>query len=79
MAIKDFTTSHVHGKHLIHTGCVMWGMKTQNIRELIPNNPPQVLEDSEQKGDLLIWDLWNKGTDSIHDMLFVHTESTFYL
>ena len=32
----------------------------------------------ELKGDLLIRDLWTQGTDSIHDMHVVNTESTSY-
>ena len=32
--------------------------------------PPEV---TEQKGDLLIRDLWQNGTDSVHDMYVVNT------
>ena len=34
--------------------------------------------DSEQKGDLLIRDLWKNGTDSIHDMRVVNTDAKSY-
>ena len=30
---------------------------------------------SEQKGDLLIRDLWNNGTNSFHNMRFVNTDA----
>ena len=34
--------------------------------------PPEV---TEQKGDLLIQDLWQQGTYSVHDMRFVNTDA----
>ena len=34
--------------------------------------PPEV---TEQKGDLLICDLWNQGTYSFHDMRVVNTDA----
>ena len=34
--------------------------------------PPEV---TEQKGDLLIHDLWQNGTDSVHDMRVVNTDA----
>ena len=34
--------------------------------------PPEV---TEQKGDLLIRELWQNGTDSIHDMRVVNTDA----
>ena len=35
----------------------------------------QPSEVTEQKGDLLIRDLWQKGTDSVHDMRVVNTDT----
>ena len=35
-------------------------------------------EVTEQKGDLLIRDLWQQGTDSVHDMHVVNTDSLTY-
>ena len=32
----------------------------------------------EQKGDLLLRDLWQNGTDSVHDMRFVNTDAKSY-
>ena len=36
-------------------------------------------EFTEQKGDLLIWDLWQQGTDSDHDMHVVNTDALSYV
>ena len=33
------------------------------------------LEEGEEKGDLLIQDLWTQGTDSIYDMCVVNTDA----
>ena len=41
------------------------------------DTPP--LDTTEQKGGLLIRDLWQYGTDSVHDMLFVNTDAKSYL
>ena len=40
------------------------------------DSPPEV---TEQKGELLIWDLWANGTDSVHDMRVVNTDAKSYL
>ena len=37
--------------------------------------PPEV---TEQKGDLLISELWQQGTDSVHDMRVVNTDSPMH-
>ena len=42
------------------------------------NNPYVALDHSEQKGDLLICDLWKIGTDSIHDVRAVNTDTLSY-
>ena len=36
------------------------------------------LEEGEEKGDLLIQDLWTQGTDSIYDMCVVNTDAVSY-
>ena len=36
-------------------------------------------EVTEQKGDLLIRDLWQQGTDSVHNMRVVNTDALLYL
>ena len=59
---------HVLKDPLIHKGCANQGLKTQLARSHSHNNPEQFQEESEQKVDLLIQDIWQKGTDSVHDM-----------
>ena len=39
---------------------------------------PAAPEVTEQKGGLLIWDLWQQGTDSVHDMRVVNTDALTY-
>ena len=41
-----------------------------------PDDTPP--EDTEQKGDLLIQDLWQNGTDSVHNMRVVNTDAKSY-
>ena len=36
-------------------------------------------EVKEQKGNLLIRDLWQQGTDSVHDMRVVNTDALSYV
>ena len=38
-----------------------------------------LLEAMEQNGDLLIRDLWQNGTDSVHDMRIVNTYTKSHL
>ena len=40
---------------------------------------PAEPEVTEQKGDLLIRDLWQRGTDSVHNMRVVNTDTLTYL
>ena len=40
---------------------------------------PSAPEVTEQKGNLLIRDLWKQGTDSVHDMRVVNTDALSYL
>ena len=40
----------------------------------VPADTPP-LEATEQKGDLLICDLWQNGTDSVHEMHVVNTDA----
>ena len=54
-------------------------MNTQQDGALLPNNQPRILEESEHKGDLLIWDIWKKGMEIIHDIHVVDTDAISYL
>ena len=76
---KAFTHFHVRNAPLVQNVCEMWGVKTHPDRELLPENPPQATEDSEQKGYLITQDLWKKGAYSIHDMHFMSNDSNSYL
>ena len=49
-------------------------IKTDNTRET-----PAAPEVTEQKVDLLIQDLWQQGTDSVHDMCVVNTDALSYV
>ena len=40
-------------------------------------NPPEV-EDSVEKQNLLIRELWKKGDDGIHDMRFLNNDESYY-
>ena len=39
------------------------------------DTPPEA---TEQKRDLLLWDLWQNGTDSVHDIRVVNTAANSY-
>ena len=43
--------------------------RTSNNAEV---QPPEV---TEQKGNLLIWDLWKQGTDNVHNMRVLNTDA----
>ena len=44
-----------------------------------PDATTEAPEVTEQKGDLLIRDLWQQGTDSVHDMRVVNTDALPYV
>ena len=62
-----FTPSHMRDNLLIHPYNYVRVVKAKYVGTLL-NNPPMDLGKSEQKGYLLIRELWKRGTDSIHDM-----------
>ena len=70
LAGKSFTPSHVRNDPLIYSRCAAKRTKAtpagadgNNDHAVVP--PPEV---AEQNGDLLIRDLWQQGTDIVHDM-----------
>ena len=77
LAGKAFTPSHLRDNPLIYSGRAVKRTKaapagaggTRNHAEV---QPPEV---TEQKGDLLIRDLWQQGTDSVHNMRVVNTDA----
>ena len=49
-------------------------IKTDNTRET-----PAAPEVTDQKGDHIIRDLWQQGTNSVHDMRVMNTDALSYL
>ena len=77
LAGKSFTPSHVRDDPLICSGRALKRTKAAPDRTGVTSTqsevqPPEV---TEQKGDLFIWDLLQKGTDSVHDMRVVNTDA----
>ena len=70
-----------HNNHVMlsNQGCAVTRTKAQPAgprdSTALGISPP---EDLEQKGDLLIRDLWANGTDSFHDMRVVNTDTKSY-
>ena len=54
--------------------------KAKPVRTIGSTNRDNILlpESTEQKGDLLIRDLWQNGTDSVQDMSGVNTDTKSY-
>ena len=77
LAGKSFTPSHVRDNPFIYSGCAVKRTKATpagasgNSSQLVAQLP----EVTEQKGDLFIRDLWQQGTDSVHDMRVVNTDT----
>ena len=72
---KPFTTSHMRNDLLIFAGCAVKRSKVNpsmtTDTTVLDSVPPP--ESMEQKGDLLIRDLWHNRTNSVHNMRFVNT------
>ena len=82
LAGKAFTPDHVHDDPLIYSGRAMSRTKPNqdgsNLKKPTDETTaaPKV---TEQKGDLLIRDLWQQGTDSVNDMRVVKTDALLYV
>ena len=61
LAGNDLTPTHVYDDHLIHSGRNMKSGRSQLDGTTQPNNPTAAMVDLEQKVNLLIWDLREKG------------------
>ena len=77
LAGKAFTPSHIREDLLIYSGCAVKRAKATPSGDSGKNDqagapPPEV---TEQKGNLMICDLWQNGTDSVHDMRVVNTDA----
>ena len=68
LAGKAFTPTHMRDDPKIYTSCVVRGEKDKF------KGPPSK-EAVELKGDLLIRDIWTQGTDIIHNISVVNTDT----
>ena len=78
LAGKAFTPAHVRDDPLIYSGRAMSRTKPKPAGSKLTTPPDATTaapEVTEQKGDLLIRDLWQQGTDSVHDMRVVNTDA----
>ena len=82
LAGQAFTPAHVRDDPLIYSGRAMSRTKPNpaGSKLMTPSDAltaaPEV---TEQKGDLLIRDLWQQGIDSVHDIRVVNTDALFYV
>ena len=77
LAGKAFTPSHMRDDPIIYSGR---NVKRTKVAPAGANGDSgqttvQPPEATEQKGDILIQDLWQQGTDSVHDMRVVNTDA----
>ena len=73
LAEKAFTPAHVRNNTKLFTsGAVQGGGQRQRKRERHRGTA------GEQKGYLMIWDVWTQGMGSIHDMHVVDTDAVLY-
>ena len=77
LAGKAFTPSHVRDNPLIYSGRAMKRSKatTAGAGGKTNHTVVQLPEVTEQKGNLLIHELWQQGTDSVHNMRVVNTDA----
>ena len=79
LACKAFTPSHVCDDPLIYQCCAVKRTKSKPTGPGDTTDPYDTPpEATEQKGDLLLRDLWQNGTDSVQDMLVVNTDAKSY-
>ena len=75
---KAFTPYHVQDNPLIYSGRSVKRTKAMSARANGNSGHTEAPEVTEQKGDLLIQDLWKQGTASVHDMCVVNTDAPTY-
>ena len=80
LAGKAFTPSHVRDNPVIYSGCAVRRTKPTlaGLNKTKPSEKPAASEVTEHKGDLLIWYLYDQGTNSVHDMRVVNTDALAY-
>ena len=74
-AVKAFTHTNVSKDPLVFAGCVVKRPKAKpsRFKSTKSTSVMPLLEATEQKGDLLIHNLCQNGTDSVHEMRIVNT------
>ena len=77
LSVKTFTPSYVRNGPLIQPSHAMRQGNAQQTGSA-NNNPPAFRDATENKGNLLIHDLWQIGTDSIHKMCVLNTDVISY-
>ena len=80
LSVKSFTPTCVRNDPLIFAG---WAVKRPNSKPARSkaedkSSTPQ-LEATEQKGNLLIHDIWHNGTNSVLDMRVMNTDARNHL
>ena len=82
LADKAFTPAHVRNDPLIYSGrdtsrtnTIPAGSNLTKSTDVTTAAP----EVTEKKGELLIRDLWQQGTDSVHNMRVVNTDALLYV
>ena len=77
LAGKDFTPSHVREDPLVYSGRSVKSTKAapSGVNGNSGQTAGQLTEVTEQKGDLLIRDLWQQGNDSVNEMRVVNTDT----
>ena len=77
LAGKAFTSSRVRDEPLIYSGCAVKRTKAApaGANGDIGRTTVQPPEVTEHKIDLLIWDLWQQGDDSVHGMHVMNTDA----
>ena len=81
LAGKAFTLSYVRDNPIIYSSRAVKSTKATpagagGTTDQAGAPPPEVMD---QKGDLLIHDLWQNGTDSVHDMSVVNTDAKSHI
>ena len=68
----------MHDDPLIYSDCAVKRTKATPAGSNGNSEHTSAPEVTEQKGDLLIRDLWQQGTNSVHDMRVVNTDASTY-
>ena len=75
---KAFTPSLVRDDPIIYSDRSVKRTKATPAESNKTSEHPAVPQVTEQKGNLLIRDLWQQGTNSVHDICVVNTDALTY-